>query len=151
LDARHLFLSRQHFPHARRRLSNFSEIRPILDRYGYHVFTPDNCSLAQQVQTFAAAKTVVGTHGAGLASIVFMDRGADVVLLDSARNIQPGHTAMFTVLAEMMGHRSFLLECAEQTTNGSPSADIPHLRDLSVDSVAFSSVLDRIHYSRIYG
>jgi hypothetical protein len=146
-----VFISRQTFPTPRRRISNFESIEPILSRLNYNIFVADGLPLQTQVAAFRGAKTIVGAHGAGLASIIFAEPCADVIVLDSARNIREGHTRMFTVLAEMMGHRCFVLESNEQSI-APDAADsiIEHCRDLHVDANAFVALLERLEYAGAY-
>jgi capsular polysaccharide biosynthesis protein len=146
---RNLFISRQHFSHPRRRISNFEDIKNTLHRHSYRNFIADNCSLSTQVEAFSSAPVLVGAHGAGLASMIFMKQGSDIVVLDSRRNIEAGHTRMFTVLGEAMGHRVFLLECDEKAS-APDIVDVPHWRDLIVNPDAFTTILDKIAYSRSY-
>ena len=139
-------LSRQNFLSARRRIANFDAVGPIFERHGIDLFVADGLSLAEQVRTFANASTIVAVHGAGLANIIFTPPGAAVVILDYKRHIEAGHTRMFVVLAEMMGHRPFVIACDEQVDGRADEQ--AHHRDVLVNAAELDNVLARIAYSR---
>jgi hypothetical protein len=139
-------LSRQNFLSARRRIANFDAVSPIFERHGIDLFVADGLSLAEQVRTFANASTVVAVHGAGLANIIFTPPGADIVILDYKRYVDAGHTRMFVVLAEMMGHRPFVIACDEQ--DDGRAGQIAHHRDVVIDAAELDNVLARIAYSQ---
>jgi hypothetical protein len=67
-----LFLIRD--PAVGRTLANMSEVADVCKRYGFRIIDPAHMELHQQVETFAAAGHVVGTHGAGLTNIIFRKR-----------------------------------------------------------------------------
>jgi capsular polysaccharide biosynthesis protein len=63
----------------RRRLLNEDEISSFLASSGFSIICPSDYSLKQQIQIFKAAELVIGCHGAGLSSIVFMEPGSKVI------------------------------------------------------------------------
>jgi hypothetical protein len=62
-----------------RRLTNESELIDLLMRYGFVVIEPGRMSVTQQVRAFAEADVIIGLHGAGLANIVFCQKGTTVI------------------------------------------------------------------------
>jgi hypothetical protein len=66
---RRLFVSRQDAQI--RFITNEQEVFERLEPLGFEWITPGSLSFSEQVQRFAEAEIVVGSHGAGLANIVF--------------------------------------------------------------------------------
>jgi capsular polysaccharide biosynthesis protein len=89
---------------------------------------------------------IVAVHGAGLANIIFTPPGAAVVILDYKRYVEAGHTRMFVVLAEMMGHRPFVIACDEKVDGRADEQ--AHHRDVVVNAAELDNVLARIAFSR---
>jgi capsular polysaccharide biosynthesis protein len=63
-----------------RSVVNLDEIAPIAARHGFESFRPESHTFEEQIRTFAAARFVVGVHGAGLANVVFRGRRPLTVL-----------------------------------------------------------------------
>src|SRR5205823_4207781 len=78
---RRLYVSRRG---QRRRLANYHEIKPLLDRYGFEEIMGDI-----EPSVFAEAAVVVGEYGAGLTDIVFCRPGTTVIELTPPRHILP--------------------------------------------------------------
>lgn len=57
-----------------RRISNFNEIEPILEKYGFEIFDTADKELEFQINLFGSAKYVIGLHGAANANILFSDK-----------------------------------------------------------------------------
>ena len=70
-----------------RRLTNESELIDLLVRNGFVVLELDRMSVAQQVLAFAEADVIIGPHGAGLANIVFCQKGTTVIEISHPKYI----------------------------------------------------------------
>jgi capsular polysaccharide biosynthesis protein len=113
-----LFVSRR--DSRRRRVLNEEELETFLSERGFVTVVPGDLPWRAQVDLFQSAKVIVGAHGAGLANLLFCDRGtkvlelgldsypsaADVVLgassgLDYWMDFFPSHTATSRHLASV--------------------------------------------------
>ena len=63
----------------RRRISNESEILPILDSLGFMTVHPESLSFEQQISLFSEAEIIAGVHGAGLTNMMVMKAGGRVI------------------------------------------------------------------------
>jgi len=70
---RRIYVSRSEA--TKRRLENESDIRGVLEQFGYEVHHPETLSPLQQARLFAGAKRIAGVHGAGLANILYASKG----------------------------------------------------------------------------
>jgi capsular polysaccharide biosynthesis protein len=86
--------------HAKRPMTNESEIEDIFRQHGYEVVWPELHSLEEQVALFSQAKRIAGPLGAGLTNIMFAAPDAHVIMLD------PGmYDFFFFDLAALRGQR----------------------------------------------
>ncbi|MFO1238581.1 MAG: glycosyltransferase 61 family protein [Alphaproteobacteria bacterium] len=83
--------------HAVRRATNFEEMIPVLDAFGYHAYEFEYMTVAHQVEVMAAARCVVAEHGAGVVNIVFCGDGARVLELFSPSTVQPAHWSLASI------------------------------------------------------
>lgn len=67
-----LFLSRQGLT---RRITNFSQILPILKKYDVHVWSPQKERVLDQIPVFRHAELIIGLHGSALRNAIFMQSG----------------------------------------------------------------------------
>ena len=95
-----IFVSRASVTH--RRLANEDALRPVLDRYGFTIISPEEFPVKEQVSMFANAKLVVGSFGAALTNIMFAPPGA--TLIDLQDQIHAPRI-WFWKLANIYGHR----------------------------------------------
>jgi len=86
-------------PTGTRKIANESELYPVLEKYGFELYSPDEG--ADQAQAFHEAAFVVAAHGAALANLVFCQPGTQVLELMSAEHLQP----YFFTLAQAAGLR----------------------------------------------
>ena len=61
-----------------RKLINEFDIMPILQKNGYTIINPRLYSIEEQINIFANAEHIVGTHGSNLSNIIFCKEGANV-------------------------------------------------------------------------
>lgn len=73
---------------SRRNQSRFTAldktIEEMLDKIGFLVLMPENCSIEEQMCLFSSARLVVGNHGAGLANLAFCKSGTRIIELTVA-------------------------------------------------------------------
>jgi hypothetical protein len=62
-----------------RRVSNESELLPILEKFNFEIHQTLGMPLAEQMKLFSGADCVVSIHGAGLANLLFAPPGAKVL------------------------------------------------------------------------
>ncbi len=76
---RRLFVSRALV--RRRHITNEAELAGMLERYGFETVHPETLSLREQMELFAGAKTVLGSWGSGLTSLIFSPPGTVAIEL----------------------------------------------------------------------
>ena len=84
-QAKKIYLSRRDAK--TRRLTNESDLIDLLVHYGFTVLEPGHMSIARQVLAFGEADVVIGTHGSGLANIVFCQKGTTVIEISPPKYI----------------------------------------------------------------
>ena len=77
-----------------RRLANFDEVAPVLDRFGFRVVAMEALTLDEQIRLMRGARHVVGEHGAGIANVMFCGAGARVLELFNPTCPQPAHWSL---------------------------------------------------------
>jgi hypothetical protein len=88
-QTRRLFISREDA--ASRQIRNWPEIAPVLARHGFEIFNVSAHSLPEQIAAFAAARIVVGVHGAGMTNVVFGRAGLRVLEILPALVASPAY------------------------------------------------------------
>jgi capsular polysaccharide biosynthesis protein len=73
----------------RRRVVGEASLRVMLEARGFATVRLEDLGWAEQIAIFRQAKVVVAPHGAGLANLVFADRGAQVVELFGRDYVNP--------------------------------------------------------------
>jgi capsular polysaccharide biosynthesis protein len=73
-----------------RAMENEAEIESAMRGAGVEVIYAQDLSFAEQRAMYAAAETVVGPHGSGLANIIWSTRGTRIVELFPAEGALPG-------------------------------------------------------------
>lgn len=107
--ASHIYISRS--DSGSRVVVNEAELFAILDEYGFQKVTLSNLSFLEQVKVFASAKFIVAPHGAGLANLVFCEKGTTVVELFADGYVLP----LYYDLATKVGVNYNYLVCQEDT------------------------------------
>lgn len=77
-----------------RALVNAQAIRELLLPLGFEVVYPEQKSWSAQVELFQQASTIVASHGAGLANLVFLRPGAHVIELTDPSSFHPCYTTL---------------------------------------------------------
>jgi capsular polysaccharide biosynthesis protein len=63
------------------------EVRAYLEGHGFRSLDPGTLSVREQIDTFAAAEIIVGSHGAGLTNLTFASPGTRVIELFPAGHL----------------------------------------------------------------
>ncbi len=98
-----LYISRLNSP--QRSMVNEQAVEQLVQRHGYRVVRMEDLGFEQQIATIASATSIVAPHGAGLANMVFMPNGCDVIELIPEKYMTP----LFKQLAINCGHRYSVL------------------------------------------
>lgn len=96
--SKRVYISREDAP--RRRIVNEDEVLGVLSDYGFEKYVLSEHSVAENVQLFAQAETIVAPHGAGLTDIIYAD-DVTVIELFRSNDVRPS----YYVLSEMLDHR----------------------------------------------
>ena len=111
---------------AARRMRSEAALIDRLAAAGFEIVVPGALTFHQQAAVFREAALVVGAHGAGMANIVFCERGAFVL------ELMPAHNAngCYRTVAALCGLRYW----ADAYPDPSPTGDgPPHVRDWDLD------------------
>jgi capsular polysaccharide biosynthesis protein len=128
---RKLYISRKLA--TRRKILNEDEVAQALVSHGFEVVYFENYTFPEQLALCAAAETIVGMHGAGLANMVFQPVGARVIEL---RKYDNGENIFFSELAHTLGLKYQLLYCKAQNEQA-----LVQDADLFVDTHALLALL----------
>lgn len=90
---RRLYISRRHA--AVRRISNESELEPILRAADFSIVELEEKSWPEQIALFAGAQVILAPHGAALANIVFAEPGTLIAEIGT----RPGYRDFYLQLA----------------------------------------------------
>lgn len=116
----------------RRRLANEDEIRSELERRGVLSVDAEALTFAEQVSLAGRTEVLIGAHGAGLASMLFMPEGSHVIEL-----AHPGYPSpAFYALAAALGLHYWLLWGEPCAARG------PETLDIRVDRAAVARAVD---------
>lgn len=87
----------------RRNLQNETEVRNCLESIGFRTFIPSHATVYEQIDTFSRAKVIVAPHGAGLANLVFAQKGVRVLEIQSSECF----TKVFWELSKLVGSSKY--------------------------------------------
>jgi O-methyltransferase/8-demethyl-8-(2,3-dimethoxy-alpha-L-rhamnosyl)tetracenomycin-C 4'-O-methyltransferase len=87
-----------------RRLVNFDQIKPVIDRFDFTVVRMQDLSADDQIRALRNARFVVGENSGGLANIMFCRRGARVLELNNPAFPQPAHWALTGLIGADYGY-----------------------------------------------
>ena len=79
MTPRRVFLSREGM--ATRRLANFAEIAPLLERHGFTVLAAETLSSRECLELMGSAEVIVGMEGAAMANVFFAPLNARIGLV----------------------------------------------------------------------
>lgn len=132
-DMRRIFVSRAHA--SRRRLVNEDALFEILCPRGFQRVVLERLPFAEQVALFSQAEQVVAPHGAGLANIVFMAPGTQVIELLPQK--LEDRAFIFSRLSHLYGLRHAIVLTHEAPGN---VADPDHMADPRSLMAAFEAL-----------
>jgi capsular polysaccharide biosynthesis protein len=72
---RRIWASREHVS---RTVSNFDQIKKILEKYNFEIIPTDILSLSEKIKMFSETEVLSGTHGSGLINMMYMPEGTKV-------------------------------------------------------------------------
>jgi hypothetical protein len=84
---RKLYISRADA--GKRRLTNETQLLPLLEKAGFEVVRLRNASFLEQVRLFHQAAWVIAPHGAGLANVLYCKPGVRVMEITPSPKIEP--------------------------------------------------------------
>lgn len=98
LATRRIYVSRRNLP--TRRILNEEECEAHLARLGFETYTPETLAHRDQVELFASADVIVGSHGAGLTNALYSPRGTRVIDILTTTFIDRFHWDMCQALGQ---------------------------------------------------
>ncbi len=118
-NPRCLYVSREDATH--RRTRNETVVRSLLGSCGFTVIEPGRMAFEEQVRIFSQARIIVGTHGAGLANVIWAPPGALLLELIPEQLADAG----YRFLSTLAGHQHHYLSCRQfDHPRGAAFADI---------------------------
>jgi hypothetical protein len=133
---RRLFITRRGA--AIRRLTNESDLLPLLEEHGFEVVSPAELRLRDQARLFAEAEWIIGVSGAGFANLVFASPGARAVELAPPQWLSVYHWMISARIG--LGHDILLGE--GPAWSGRPEIT-GRTRDVTLSEEKLSSILHR--------
>jgi capsular polysaccharide biosynthesis protein len=127
-----VYISRSLAP--KRRIANEEEVIKLLQDFNFRVVRTEDHSFAEQVRLASGARYLVSNHGAGLANMLFMNPGANVLEL---RHTTDRINNCYFTLASALNLNYFYQSCEPQN----PGEDA-HTADLKVDARALRANLE---------
>lgn len=122
-----IFISRQQANRGRK-IINQDQIKQLLDSYGFNTYVLEEYSIPEQIKIFENAEVVVGSHGAGLANVIFADNPTVVELFPETR-LRPHIYFLSSILG--LRHETMVTEAEED--------------NLLVDPEQLQSLLERLN------
>jgi capsular polysaccharide biosynthesis protein len=111
-DRRLIYISRADA--AKRFLYNEDDLDPVLVAHGIETIQLEGCSLADQIELFGKCKLLVGLHGAGLANMLWMPPGGQVLEIRSRND---SHNNCYFTMASALGHHYSYLQADQLVAN----------------------------------
>jgi hypothetical protein len=126
----------------KRMVLNEDEVAALAKRYGYTVLILEDLSIADQVNIFSRATSVLSIHGAGLTNMVYMKPGGTVIEI---RHHEDNHMLnCFFTLANTFGLRYGY--CFGYNKGDSlPTENRPEDKSIHADMVMLEGVLKQLH------
>jgi hypothetical protein len=91
-----------------RKILNEEELMPILKKYNFAIYMPEELSVKDQITLFSNADIILGIHGAGLANILFADKNAKMLEIFPQYYLDQGISILSKVIGiayfYMVGH-----------------------------------------------
>lgn len=132
IDGRRIFVSRALAQ--KRKISNEQELVPLLEKHGFEIVYAENMTFKEQVKLFHSASVIAGLHGAGLANMLFMPSGSNVV--EIRRSGDSHNNCFFTMASDLDFNYYYLL--------ATPRNGDLHSGDCHVDTTSLSVLLSSL-------
>lgn len=100
-----VYISRQNGSRGRKIL-NFSELRDVLDQFGFDIYQFEDLTISDQISIMSDADVVVAPHGAGLVNMLFSKNSKVIELLGPEKR-----KATFYLFSKSLGHEYGYLLC----------------------------------------
>lgn len=123
-----------------RRVNNEAAVLDILRPLGFEVFDPGAHSVREQIDHFAAARTIVAPHGAALTNLNFCTPGVGLLELFAPQYLNPGY---WTILDNIKDTKYRYL-VGEGQDPGPMGSNNQVMADITVDLRQFQSLLEEI-------
>lgn len=143
---RRLFASRQSLQAPKRRIANFDDVQPVLERYGFRIVDLGRCAAIEQASLFFNSDIILGGHGSDLTNILFCRPGTKVIVIEHDFNIDHRLHAGLEYLCEVLRLDYRLLRAPTARTAG-PGGETAHGRineDYLIDPAMLSKTLDAV-------
>jgi glycosyltransferase involved in cell wall biosynthesis len=123
-----------------RMIANLADVEALLSGYGFETVYLEGMSMAEQILLFQGAEFIVGTHGAGLANLLFCEPGTRVIEFMPTAEFRP----FFWLISEKLELAHGVLFCPATEGHGFQGAldvDVGKLQALIgvVDAAAAAS------------
>ncbi len=87
-----------------RRLANFEELLPVLERFAFNIVRMQDFGAQTQVRLMRNARHVIGENSGGLANVMFCRRGARLLELNNPAFPHPAHWALMGLVGGGYGY-----------------------------------------------
>jgi len=121
---------------SRRNVYNMEEIKPILDKYNFHIIDFKNFSISEKIKIMNDVEILAGNHGSGLANMTFMNEKANIL---DIRDPNDRYKNAFFSQASELNLNYFYME--REASN--PGSDIL-LDDIRINPQKLNNVLNKI-------
>lgn len=118
----------------RRKISNEDELLPILKKFGFEIYLPENST--NQFKDFHEAQAVIGAHGAGLSNIVFCNSGGKLLELIPSDFIEE----IFYTVADSTGLK-YAYIVGESESHRPPGTRGVSLADFYIDPIVLEDAI----------
>ncbi len=105
-----------------RRPANEAELEQLCSRHGVRPVVSERLPFGEQVALFASARTIVATHGAGLANLVFSAPGARLLELFLPQLFNDCYAGI--AVSRGLAYEPFYCSGADNATSAAPLAQI---------------------------
>jgi capsular polysaccharide biosynthesis protein len=138
-SGKRLYLSRRKAP--TRNLVNEAEILEILGKCNFYPFYPEDHSIRETAAVFAAADSIAGVHGGGLANLAFCSPGAKVVDIVAPKHVDP----LFWILSNLTGAvYAYIFGEGERLPEGTDLVRNKVDEDIHLNAAEFERILKRL-------
>jgi hypothetical protein len=138
IPGRRLFVSRASVE--RRHISNEPQLVDVLEHHGFQTVHPEQLTVAEQVELFASAETILGSWGSGMTNVLFGPPGMLVIELQQ-EEVDFGGNAFVWNIASIRGQSFAQVVCP--VTEGMRQLPLGE-RDMTVDVHEIDALLGRL-------